>query len=636
MQKLFTRYISIVIMISSVIISIIAWQSLESIEIVTAENTMKQRLTQLCEKFDSNKNELETLTNNLHKDYLTRAYAFAYIVQKNPEVINSLSELEKIKDLLQVDELHVIDKNGILIAGSIPKYIGMDFRSTKQTSEFLQILDHKTDELIQKIQPNGAEKKVFQYIGVRRQDEEGIIQIGISPTTLLEAQKRNEISYVLDNLQLGHDLNIVCVNKDNEKIAYTGMDEKDASTWKLTYDAHEQFNDGGTYTWNNEKHYVMSTTYDDMAIFAMMPQHEVFADRNSQMGIIVICMVVVSIITILVLNLLIKKNITNGIKELSSNLHRISNGELDTVVSVDTTPEFQQISSDINKMVQSILNTTVKVSKIIDIIDMPIGVFEMRKEGDIVLVNDRLKHIMLWSDEEAEAYFKDKALFLSKLKEITNHEQLDDAYRIHKSPELWVRLYFSSDDDSFYGIITDVTKEIKEKKNIEYQRDHDNLTGLNNMHHFKEMISRITYQKHHQQALIMLDLDHFKNINDTFGHDWGDIYLQKIAMALNALENDHCITARRSGDEFCIFFYHFENQAMIREIMHQFYHDLSMKLITFPDGTKKAISISAGLSWCNQNDTIDVWLKQADMALYDSKHRKRGALSEFKEDGLCK
>ncbi|WP_158552350.1 MULTISPECIES: hypothetical protein [unclassified Amedibacterium] len=57
MQKLFTRYISIVIMISSVIISIIAWQSLESIEIVTAENTMKQRLTQLCEKFDSNKNE---------------------------------------------------------------------------------------------------------------------------------------------------------------------------------------------------------------------------------------------------------------------------------------------------------------------------------------------------------------------------------------------------------------------------------------------------------------------------------------------------------------------------------------------------------------------------------------------------
>ena len=60
---------------------------------------------------------------------------------------------------------------------------------------------------------------------------------------------------------------------------------------------------------------------------------------------------------------------------------------------------------------------------------------------------------MLWSDEEAEAYFKDKALFLSKLKEITNHEQLDDAYHIHKSPDLWVRLYFSSDDDSFYGLL---------------------------------------------------------------------------------------------------------------------------------------------------------------------------------------
>lgn len=631
MQKMFTRYISIVIMISSVIISIIAWQSLENIEIITAQNTMKQRLVQLCEKFDSNKTELETLTDSLHKDYLTRAYAFAYIIQKNPDVINSLSELEKIKDLLQVDELHVIDEHGILIAGSIPKYIGMDFHSTKQTSEFLQILDHKEDELIQKIQPNGAEAKIFQYIGVRRQDQEGIVQIGISPTTLLEAQKRNEIPYVLGNLQLGNDLSIVCINKDDEVIAYTGMDETKKNDLKLHYD-DKRFTNGNTFILGKDKYYSMSVTYDDMTIFVMMPEYRVFADRNSQMGIIVICMFVVSTITILVLNRLIKKNITSGIKALSLHLHRITNGELDTVVKVDTTPEFQQISADINKMVQSILNTTVKVSKIIDIIDMPIGVFEMRKEGGMVLVNDRLKDIMLWTDQEAEAYYADKTRFLSKLNEFKNYEHLHDAYRIYDTPERWVRLYISNDDDSIYGIISDVSKEIKEKQSIEYQRDHDNLTGLNNMLHLKDLIAQMVLLEQRQHAFVMLDLDHFKIINDTFGHDWGDIYLQKVAIALKALENENCITARRSGDEFCIFFHDFKDKSAIKKLMQQFYHDLSVHLITFPDGSKKVISISAGLSWCDAKDTRDVWLKQADIALYDSKHHKRGALSEFKED----
>lgn len=632
MQRLFTRYISIVIIIASVFISIIAWQSLETIEMVSAENTMKQRLSQLCEKLDSNKEELETLTKNLHADYLTRAYALAYIIQKNPEVINSLPELEKIRDLLQVDELHIIDANGILIAGSIPKYIGMDFRSTKQTSEFLQILEHKKDELIQKIQPNGAEQKIFQYIGVRRQDQEGIVQIGISPTTLLEAQKRNEISYVLKNLQLGHDLSIVCVNKNNEFIAYTGMNDKEAATLNLKYEDYKQFSDGNTFHWNHEKQYVMSTTYDDMAIYVMMSAKEVFADRNSQMGIIVFCMCIVSIITILVLNYLIKKNIIDGIKDLSFHLHRITNGDLDTVVEVDTTPEFQKISSDINKMVQSILNTTIKVSKIIDIIDMPIGVFEIRKDGGRVLVNDRLKKIMLWSDQEAETYYANKALFESKIEEIKQYEQIHDAYLIHDNPQHWIRLYISNDEDSVYGIISDVTKEINEKQSIEYQRDHDSLTGLNNMHHFKKLIKNMDDMKQCQQALIMLDLDHFKDINDTFGHDWGDLYLQKLAIALKALESESCITARRSGDEFCIFFHHFEDTSIIKELMKDFYHHLSTHKITFPDGTIKAISISAGLSWCHPDDSLETWLKQADIALYDSKHHKRGALSEFEDE----
>ena len=99
-----------------------------------------------------------------------------------------------------MDELHVIDENGILFAGSIPLYFGMDFHTTDQTKEFLSILDDPDSYLVQEIRPNGYEQKVFQYIGVARQDQKGIVQVGMAPTRMLDAQKRNQLDYIFSRV----------------------------------------------------------------------------------------------------------------------------------------------------------------------------------------------------------------------------------------------------------------------------------------------------------------------------------------------------------------------------------------------------------------------------------------------------
>ena len=94
----------------------------------------------------------------------------------------------------------MIDEKGILFAGSIPKYFGMDFRDTDQTREFLSILDDPESYLVQDIRPNGYEQKVFQYIGVARKDQKGIVQVGMAPDRMLEAQKRNQLDYILSRM----------------------------------------------------------------------------------------------------------------------------------------------------------------------------------------------------------------------------------------------------------------------------------------------------------------------------------------------------------------------------------------------------------------------------------------------------
>ena len=104
-----------------------------------------------------------------------------------------------------------------------------------------------------------------------------------------------------------------------------------------------------------------------------------YKDRNLQLFLTMAFLIFACLIMISVINWLLKIKIVNGIHRITDDLSKITEGRLDTVVNVDNNPEFRLLSQGINKMVQGILNATVRVSQVIDVVDMPIGVFEYRK-----------------------------------------------------------------------------------------------------------------------------------------------------------------------------------------------------------------------------------------------------------------
>ena len=112
-QRIFTRYISYVVAAALLAILVLNW----GLQGRNARSQMIQnsalKLGQISQTIDNNEVELQNLKESLSEDYLTRAYAFAYIIQQNPSVLESQQEMERIAELLNVDELHVIDENGI-------------------------------------------------------------------------------------------------------------------------------------------------------------------------------------------------------------------------------------------------------------------------------------------------------------------------------------------------------------------------------------------------------------------------------------------------------------------------------------------------------------------------------------------
>lgn len=175
MQKIFIKYV--VMILTSAIFLILFINLLVSEHTLRNQqfNTFQIKIEQIIHTLENNQMELEVLSKNLDEDYLTRAKAAAYVLDRQEEVAMDVSEMQYLAKLLNVDELHFIDENGYIACASVAEYIGMNMADHDQTRPFLAILESGDENasLIQEARPNAAAGKIMQYVGVARKGKGG-------------------------------------------------------------------------------------------------------------------------------------------------------------------------------------------------------------------------------------------------------------------------------------------------------------------------------------------------------------------------------------------------------------------------------------------------------------------------------
>jgi len=181
------------------------------------------------------------------------------------------------------------------------------------------------------------------------------------------------------------------------------------------------------------------------------------------------------------------------------------------------------------------------------------------------------------------------------------------------------------------AIFSDITHKKEAEKLIWQQANLDSLTGLPNRRLFREHLSqeiRIARQADLPLALMFLDLDGFKYVNDTLGHDVGDILLVEAANRLQACvrKTDH--VARLGGDEFTVIVSNLPDSASVERIARNILKKLSEPFIL---GNEVAyVSASIGITLCpNDAAEIEELLKNADQAMYAAKQQGRNRLCFF-------
>jgi diguanylate cyclase (GGDEF)-like protein/PAS domain S-box-containing protein len=186
----------------------------------------------------------------------------------------------------------------------------------------------------------------------------------------------------------------------------------------------------------------------------------------------------------------------------------------------------------------------------------------------------------------------------------------------------------------FASLVQDVTERLNTERTIHYMAHHDALTGLPNRRLMQDRLHQAIMAARRKQrhvAVLFLDLDRFKVVNDSLGHDTGDFILKDIARRLVSCVREVDTVSREGGDEFVVILPDLERPESARKVADKILQEVARPVEIA--GHEIHITPSIGISHY-PNDATDVQqlLKQADSAMYQAKDAGRATVRFFTSD----
>lgn len=302
----------------------------------------------------------------------------------------------------------------------------------------------------------------------------------------------------------------------------------------------------------------------------------------------------------------------------------------------------------------AIAQTRQRLSSVIK--HLPDALVARRLDGKILFCNDRFAQLagntspedlvgrqvplLAREQEEAEAMFR-------KVNAMVQSGPMDEPMRLERAitptrgEPFPAEIIFSSYMDLGYPVILGLIRDLSERKRGEEERLHqantDQLTGLPNRRFLEQQLDAVLWiaqRQHTQCAVLLIDLDHFKKVNDTLGHAFGDEILRDIAQALQEQKKPGDLLARLSGDEFALVMAGLPSLMSILEVEARALAVLQLIRRQFrSDGMDYQIESTIGVAFSGREGlTAAVLLQHAEVAMYESKARGRGGWCFFESD----
>lgn len=364
MKKMITKKLCLYMLVGMAV-AVVAIFILQTY-LTRADNTANsyEKLTTVKEKLESNEQQIARLTDNLGENSLAKTKAFANMLALDPALKDSQARMKELMDEINVDELHIIDENGIITHSTINDYVGFDMNSGEQSAAFLKIIDDPTLEIVQEPQQNAAAGVLIQYVGVARKDAPGLVQIGIQPEILEQTLEGTSIDVVLNDIDFGDTGYIFAIDlASGEFVAHPDSSLIGTSAQSAGFSGVTA--GSGKATINGQKGFYVTEEYNGQLIGTFMPPSEYYKQRFNQTVSVSVSLIIILAFLLVLINRMVEKTVVNGIHRIGDKVKQIAAGNYKVEINETGNPEFELLSQNINTMVQNILTNLDENGKLL-------------------------------------------------------------------------------------------------------------------------------------------------------------------------------------------------------------------------------------------------------------------------------
>lgn len=351
----------IVLITSIIIVLAIGAQSLISTITTTRsldrviEMQMKDQVENLKSEYLSAQEVVGITKEALNDKVIALSRSIAVMIREDETYLET-ERMAELARILEVDEIHITDEQGILTYGNVPDFFGFDFRESEQTLPFMELISQSNGQLAQEPSPRGTDGTLFQYIGVSRLDAPGVIQIGLEPKAIQTLLENLDIQSTIDTLDIGDGGFAAILSSNGEILNHKNLEliGQTAADVPWMNQILSEKDSIQTVTVDGVSYYALASESEDrtyLVTYPRAPIQLIVRNNNLNNAVAVLLSILILVST---LSFVITKWVSKPLAKMETAMEKVGAGDFTATMTYASKDEIGVLSERFMTMVENV------------------------------------------------------------------------------------------------------------------------------------------------------------------------------------------------------------------------------------------------------------------------------------------
>ena len=573
-------------------------------------------------------------------DHMTKLWGIEYLLQEH-EDMRTNSALQSLCTFFSTEKLYVFGDDGRVRFSSDERAVGTHLLKTADAVPFAALMERGGDTVLNfECEPIVIGGEGLNFLAVPTEMEGcSMVLMGIDAKIAEALQDDVVMQSLLLQIPMTRDNALFAVDTTTGKLLSKTVGNDllyDAAGYRRNKDRIREelrgAENGRIIDVNGTPAFLMTRTVENV----MFVDVRLAAAQLKQIGVIFLGLlamnIAIAVLAIQVVKRYFHKYVFSEINAIQQTVNRLIDGDESVDFHTEGKTELSAITLALNAWNHNVRHSQKKLNWVINATNPNAAMFECLTYLNAVYYSDNLREVCGFTQEQWDAIKEDEEAFKAYFSDL---EQKKDENGIVPLGDKFLLLRLYQMDEDYFGILVDKTDAVRKKNQqaTDLRRaiddsETDSLTGLLNRRGFEVQVEKQLADSGEQAVMLMMDIDHFKRVNDVLGHPTGDILLQKVGKCLKRQFRKGDLVARLGGDEFTVFLPNISDEAL-EEKLNSLMEALRRTLSEY---AAYHTSMSIGIARVSSGEKeYGALYKHADKALYTAKQAGKNRYEFFEQ-----